>query len=195
MLTRFTLQAFSETLLHKTHELKFEKKRTDKLLYQMLPPTVAQQLKQGKQVSAETYESVTIYFSDIVGFTDLASESTPMQVISLLNALYRMFDSRIDMYDVYKMETIGEVYMVASGVPQRTGKDHASEIASMALSLLHGAENFVISHMPGERLQIRIGIHTGAVVAGVVGTKVPRYCLFGDSVNTASRMESTGLRE
>lgn len=76
-------------------------------------------------------------------------------MISLLNALYRMFDSRIDMYDVYKMETIGEVYMVASGVPQRTGKDHASEIASMALSLLHGAENFVISHMPGERLQLR----------------------------------------
>ncbi|XP_071538924.1 uncharacterized protein [Panulirus ornatus] len=220
MVTR-TLQAFTETLQYKTYELRYEKKRSDKLLYQMLPPTVAQQLKQRKQVSAETYESVTIYFSDIVGFTELASESTPMQVISLLNALYKMFDSRIELYEVYKIETIGDAYMVASGLPQRgedpiressnldrliytspvykimshtgLGKDHAAEIASMALDLLHATENFVVPHMPGERLQIRIGIHTGPVVAGVVGSKMPRYTLFGESVNIASKMESTGL--
>ncbi|XP_043196646.1 uncharacterized protein LOC122367528 isoform X2 [Amphibalanus amphitrite] len=188
-----TLQAFTETLQYKTYELRYEKKRSDMLLYQMLPPTVAQQLKQRKQVSAETYQSVTIYFSDIVGFTELASESTPMQVISLLNALYKMFDSRIELYDVYKIETIGDAYMVASGVPQRTqGKDHAAEVASMALDLLHATENFVVPHMPGERLQIRIGIHTGPVVAGVVGTKMPRYTLFGETVNVASKMEATG---
>ncbi|XP_042226333.1 uncharacterized protein LOC121869177 isoform X1 [Homarus americanus] len=220
MVTR-TLQAFTETLQYKTYELRYEKKRSDKLLYQMLPPTVAQQLKQRKQVSAETYESVTIYFSDIVGFTELASESTPMQVISLLNALYKMFDSRIELYEVYKIETIGDAYMVASGLPQRgedpirgstnldrliytspvykimshtgLGKDHAAEIASMALDLLHATENFVVPHKPGERLQIRIGIHTGPVVAGVVGSKMPRYTLFGESVNIASKMESTGL--
>ncbi|XP_042880283.1 uncharacterized protein LOC122258414 isoform X5 [Penaeus japonicus] len=193
MVTR-TLQAFTETLQYKTYELRYEKKRSDKLLYQMLPPTVAQQLKQRKQVSAETYESVTIYFSDIVGFTELASESTPMQVISLLNALYKMFDSRIELYEVYKIETIGDAYMVASGLPQRgEGKDHAAEIASMALDLLHATENFVVPHMPGERLQIRIGINTGPVVAGVVGSKMPRYTLFGESVNIASKMESTGL--
>ncbi|KAF0299083.1 Atrial natriuretic peptide receptor 2 [Amphibalanus amphitrite] len=191
-----TLQAFTETLQYKTYELRYEKKRSDMLLYQMLPPTVAQQLKQRKQVSAETYQSVTIYFSDIVGFTELASESTPMQVISLLNALYKMFDSRIELYDVYKIETIGDAYMVASGVPQRTqGKDHAAEVASMALDLLHATENFVVPHMPGERLQIRIGIHTGPVVAGVVGTKMPRYTLFGETVNVASKMEATGQRE
>ncbi|XP_037085073.1 uncharacterized protein LOC119105707 isoform X2 [Pollicipes pollicipes] len=215
-----TLQAFTETLQYKTYELRYEKKRSDMLLYQMLPPTVAQQLKQRKQVSAETYESVTIYFSDIVGFTEMASESTPMQVISLLNALYRMFDSRIELYDVYKIETIGDAYMVASGVPQRAqeqqqagslerlifttpcykimshqrlGKDHAAEVASMALDLLHATENFVVPHMPGERLQIRIGIHTGPVVAGVVGTKMPRYTLFGETVNITSKMEATGL--
>jgi len=189
-----TLQAFTETLQYKTYELRYEKKRSDMLLYQMLPPTVAQQLKQRKQVSAETYESVTIYFSDIVGFTEMASESTPMQVISLLNALYRMFDSRIELYDVYKIETIGDAYMVASGVPTRSqGKDHAAEVASMALDLLHATENFVVPHMPGERLQIRIGIHTGPVVAGVVGTKMPRYTLFGETVNITSKMEATGL--
>ncbi|ROT75777.1 Atrial natriuretic peptide receptor B [Penaeus vannamei] len=189
--------AFTETLQYKTYELRYEKKRSDKLLYQMLPPTVAQQLKQRKQVSAETYESVTIYFSDIVGFTELVfgehaqcrsfSVNLP-QVISLLNALYKMFDSRIELYEVYKIETIGDAYMVASGLPQRgEGKDHAAEIASMALDLLHATENFVVPHMPGERLQIRIGINTGPVVAGVVGSKMPRYTLFGESVNIASR--------
>nr|XP_027213443.1 guanylyl cyclase GC-E-like [Penaeus vannamei] len=122
-----TVTAFTETLQYKTYELRYEKKRSDKLLYQMLPPTVAQQLKQRKQVSAETYESVTIYFSDIVGFTELVfGEHAQCRrifssglVISLLNALYKMFDSRIELYEVYKIETIGDAYMVASGLPQR----------------------------------------------------------------------------
>ncbi|XP_063615713.1 uncharacterized protein LOC134788841, partial [Penaeus indicus] len=193
MITR-TLQAFSETLLHKTHELRFEKKRSDKLLYQMLPSSVAQQLRIHKTVAAETYSAITIYFSDIVGFSEMANQSTPMQVISLMNVLYKMFDSRIDCYDVYKIETIGDAYMVASGLHMREeGKDHAAEVAAMAIDLLHGTENFVIPHMPGERLQIRIGIHTGPAVAGVIGTKMPRYCLFGDSVNLAAKIEATGL--
>ncbi|XP_042887708.1 uncharacterized protein LOC122263374 [Penaeus japonicus] len=118
MITR-TLQAFSETLLHKTHELRFEKKRSDKLLYQMLPSSVAQQLRIHKTVAAETYSAITIYFSDIVGFSEMANQSTPMQVISLMNVLYKMFDSRIDCYDVYKIETIGDAYMVASGLHMR----------------------------------------------------------------------------
>ncbi|XP_037085079.1 uncharacterized protein LOC119105708 [Pollicipes pollicipes] len=192
MVTR-TLQAFSETLLEKTHELSNEKKRSDKLLYQMLPPTVAQQLRQRKQVSTEVHESVTVYFSDIIGFYELAAESTPLQVISLLNVIYKMYDSQIDCYDVYKIDTVGDAYMVASGLHmRRPDTNHAAEVAHMALDLLTGTENFVIPHMPGEKLKIRIGIHTGPVVAGVVGTKMPRYCLFGDTVSTASRLEYTG---
>ncbi|XP_046993795.1 uncharacterized protein LOC124605891 [Schistocerca americana] len=188
-----TIQTFAETLIKRTQELRSEKRKSDRLLFQMLPPPVVRQLRQQKQVTAENFESVTIFFSDIVGFTQLSAVSSPMQVITLLNRLYRLFDSLIQNYDVYKVETIGDAYMVVSGLPQRNGKLHAGEIASMALDVLHGVELYKIPHRPSESLQIRIGINTGPCVAGVVGTTMPRYCLFGDSINTASRMESTSL--
>lgn len=91
-----------------------------------------------------------------------------------------------------KVETIGDAYMCVSGLPRRNGKKHSGEIANMALDLLNGVTNFTIRHLPGSKLQLRIGLHTGGCAAGVVGTAMPRYCLFGDTVNMASRMESTG---
>ncbi|XP_055479383.1 atrial natriuretic peptide receptor 1 isoform X2 [Psammomys obesus] len=158
-----------ELVEERTQAYLEEKRKAEALLYQILPHSVAEQLKRGETVQAEAFDSVTIYFSDIVGFTALSAESTPMQV-----------------------ETIGDAYMVVSGLPVRNGQLHAREVARMALALLDAVRSFRIRHRPQEQLRLRIGIHTGPVCAGVVGLKMPRYCLFGDTVNTASRMESNG---
>ncbi|KER30902.1 hypothetical protein T265_13072, partial [Opisthorchis viverrini] len=155
-------------------ELMEEKSRTEQLLYQMLPEPVAEQLKRGKLVEPEAFDSVTIYFSDICGFTEWSSTASAFEVVSLLNELYTRFDAVLSSYDVYKVETIGDAYMVVSGLPKRN-ENHAGEIASMSLRLLDDIkENFTLS--------LRIGIHSGPCAAGVVGTKMPRYCLFGDTV-------------
>ncbi|KAK3795523.1 hypothetical protein RRG08_006145, partial [Elysia crispata] len=188
-----SIQNYAIQASQKSEQLVEEKARSDSLLYQMLPKTVAQQLKMNQTVAAESYDQVTLCFSDIVGFTTLAASSTPFQVVVLLNSLYHVFDEALDQYDVYKVETIGDAYMVVSGLPQRNGNLHVIEISLMALELLRVTQEFVIPHIPDKPVQLRIGVHSGSAVAGVVGTKMPRYCLFGDSVNTASRMESHGL--
>ncbi|XP_063676012.1 atrial natriuretic peptide receptor 1-like isoform X2 [Bolinopsis microptera] len=184
-----------ELVEERTAQLQVEKKKTDDLLESMLPKSVADSLKSGNVVPPEKFECVTIYFSDIVGFTAISSLSKPMEVLDMLNDLYTVFDMCIEKYDCYKVETIGDAYMVVSGLPVRNGDRHAAQIALMSLNFLSCLKTFVISHLPEKKLNIRIGMHSGPAVAGIVGKKMPRYCLFGDTVNTASRMESNGEPE
>ncbi|KAE9556383.1 hypothetical protein FO519_000423 [Halicephalobus sp. NKZ332] len=184
--------SLEEEVEERTKELIEEKKKSDILLYRMLPRTVAEKLKIGETVQPEDFDSVTVFFSDVVSFTTLASKCTPLQVVNLLNSLYTNFDSIIDGFDVYKVETIGDGYLCVSGLPHRNGNQHAKEVVDMSICFLRSLVTFRVPHLPKEKINLRIGIHTGPCVAGVVGLTMPRYCLFGDTVNTASRMESNG---
>uniref|UniRef100_A0A8C2HWR1 Guanylate cyclase n=1 Tax=Cyprinus carpio TaxID=7962 RepID=A0A8C2HWR1_CYPCA len=182
-----------EVVEERTNQLTAEKSRADKLLSSMLPKYIADQLMSGKPVEPKSYDMVTIFFSDIVGFTTMCSVSSALEVVTILNDLYSLFDEIIKLYDVYKVETIGDAYMVASGLPISNGTRHAEEISTIALHFLSAIKRFKIRHLPNEKLALRIGINSGPVVAGVVGSTMPRYCLFGDTVNMASRMESNSL--
>uniref|UniRef100_A0A665UJ65 guanylate cyclase n=1 Tax=Echeneis naucrates TaxID=173247 RepID=A0A665UJ65_ECHNA len=164
-----------------SQHLEAEKQKTETLLYAMLPRHIANQLKDGKR----EFEVCTILFSDVVTFTNICASCEPIAVVHMLNSMYSKFDQLTSVHDVYKVETIGDAYMVVGGVPVPT-QTHAHRVANFALGMRIALQCVFV-------FQIRVGLHTGPVLAGVVGLKMPRYCLFGDTVNTASRMESHGL--
>ncbi|XP_055350308.1 atrial natriuretic peptide receptor 1-like [Paramacrobiotus metropolitanus] len=176
----------------KTAQFTEEKRRAEELLGQLLPKSIAESLTRGHNVEPESFDCVSIYFSDIVTFTVISAAGTPMDVVSMLNNLYTMFDAILEKFSAYKVETIGDAYMVASGLPVRNGNRHAYEIALVSLTIRKELNDFRIPHLPTDKLKLRIGMHSGPCVAGIVGLKMPRYCLFGDTVVIAQKMESSG---
>ncbi|SPP83539.1 soluble guanylate cyclase 88E [Drosophila guanche] len=186
-------QQKSKKLEESMRLLDEEMRRTDELLYQMIPKQVADRLRRGENPidTCEMFDSVSILFSDIVTFTEICSRITPMEVVSMLNAMYSIFDKLTERNSVYKVETIGDAYMVVAGAPDKDA-NHAERVCDMALDMVDAITDLK-DPSTGQHLRIRVGVHSGAVVAGIVGLKMPRYCLFGDTVNTASRMESTSI--
>ncbi len=185
-------QTLEEMVVDRVRKLGEEKSRVETILSELLPKSIAEQLALGQRVQPEAFDCVTIFFSDIVGFTHISAQSTPLEIVNMLNSMYTLFDDIAQQFDVYKVATIGDAYMVASGVPIRNGDKHAAEICGMGLALLKAITDFPIHHLPSESLHLRIGLHSGPCVAGVTGLKMPRYLLFGDTVDIANRMESSG---
>jgi len=161
-------------------------------LFDIFPRHVAEALRDGRTVEAEHKEVVTIFFSDIVGFTEISASLPPKGVADLLGRLYTGFDELSRKHDVFKVETIGDAYMAVTNLVKDQPEDHAKRIAEFAMDAIEFARSTLIDPTdPGKGfVEIRCGFHSGPVVADVVGTRNPRYCLFGDTVNTASRMES-----
>ncbi|XP_031618027.1 head-specific guanylate cyclase [Contarinia nasturtii] len=167
-----------------------ERKKNVSLLYLIFPAEIAESLWLGSTIDAKTYPDVTMLFSDIVGFTSICSRATPFMVISMLEELYKEFDEACGYFDVYKVETIGDAYCVASGL-HRAGSFDAHKVAWMALRMMEACSKH-ITH-DSQPIRMRIGIHTGTVLAGVVGRKMPRYCLFGHNVTIANKFESNSI--
>ena len=168
--------------------------RTDNLLYSVFPKHIAEALRQGKKVEPENHECVTIFFSDIVGFTDISSNLDPLKISDLLDRLYSSFDTLSTYHDVFKVETIGDAYMAVTNLT-KSQPDHCKRIAQFAMDAIRAANQTPIDRDDPSfgNVNIRVGFHSGPVVSNVVGSRNPRYCLFGDTVNTASRMESNSL--
>ncbi|KAI4491652.1 hypothetical protein M0804_003044 [Polistes exclamans] len=165
-----------------------EREKNVSLLHLIFPPDIAKRLWLGETIEAKMYSNVTMLFSDIVGFTAICSTATPMMVVNMLQNLYEQFDIFCGQLDVYKVETIGDAYCVACGLHRNTNT-HAQQIAWMGLKMIQMCTQHLTHE--GKPIKMRIGIHTGMVLAGVVGKKMPRYCLFGHNVTLANKFEST----
>ncbi|KAJ6224218.1 hypothetical protein RDWZM_002763 [Blomia tropicalis] len=169
--------------------VEIERSKNVDLLNLIFPANVARQLWLGKVVSARQYDDVTMLFSDIVGFTSICSTASPMAIINMLNELYTQFDIFCGEVDVYKTETIGDAYCIASGI-HRYSPHHAVLSAFMALKMMYAVRNFRPKDINVDKFQMRIGLHSGSCLTGIVGVKMPRYCLFGAHVTLANKFES-----
>ncbi len=186
----YTLYYFNENTKYK-NLITFEREKSDRLLSSLFPQTIVEQLRESNQSVAESFDSVTVIFIDIVGFTELSSSINPAKLVQILDAIFSEFDKLVDKYEIEKIKTIGDAYMAVCGLPNPDEK-HCQKVAELALEINELVSKKIFENY---QLKVRIGIHTGRVVAGVIGNKKFSYDLWGDTVNIASRFESAGQPE
>ncbi|MBT5658416.1 MAG: HAMP domain-containing protein [Phycisphaerae bacterium] len=183
------VESARSTLAEQAISLEEERQRSEHLLLNVLPATIADRLKGGEEGIAEAFPEVSVLFSDIVGFTKMSARVGAKQVVDMLNEVFGLLDELAIKHGVEKIKTIGDCYMVAAGVPDRS-PTHTQQIAAFSLEMQATIKDYAAKS--GRDINMRTGIHTGTVVAGIVGTTKFSYDLWGDVVNIASRMESTG---
>lgn len=181
---------YLEQLQKEKELLQMEQMKSERLILNILPKPIAERLKKNEKNISSSYEDVTILFSDIVGFTQMSSLLTPSDLVALLNDLFTRFDKRAELLGLEKIKTIGDAYMAAGGVPVPRA-DHADIVADMALGMLEDLAEFNRDNQIS--LQMRIGLNSGPVVAGIIGFTKFSYDLWGSTVNVASRMESSSV--
>lgn len=184
------LQTEQKKLQIEQRKLEIEQQTSEKLLLNILPKAIADRLKKGEQTIADSFSEVTVLFSDLVGFTELSTTIEPCQLVEKLNQIFLAFDKLTEKHQLEKIKTIGDAYMLVGGLPTPR-PDHVEAVANMALEMLTTINK--INQQANAHFQIRIGFHTGPVVAGIIGKNKFNYDLWGDTVNIASRMESQGL--
>lgn len=186
----YSFNQMTARMQRKILQLQDERKKSEDLLLNILPQRVAEQLKAGRETIAESFSEATVLFADLVGFTSLASRIPPVELVSLLNKIFSAFDALAERYGLEKIKTIGDAYMVVGGIPVPQD-NHIEAIADLALAMQR--EIRLIGLQSQRSFALRVGIHTGPVVGGVIGLKRFSYDLWGDTVNIASRMESQGV--
>jgi class 3 adenylate cyclase len=165
-------------------------RENERLLLNILPASIAERLRQGEMVIADRFEEMTVLFADVVGFTQLSTRMTPAEVVAVLNRVFSIFDGLADRYGLEKIKTIGDAYMVVGGLTSDP-THHVERVAEMGLEMIAEIGAFEVAD--GQRLEIRVGMQTGPAIAGVIGLKKFIYDVWGDTVNTANRMESHGV--
>lgn len=182
----------ADRLREKEQQYLAEKEKSEQLLLNILPAPIAKRLKQGEEIIADSFDEVTVLFADIVGFAKLTEQMKPAELVGNLNDIFSVFDELTKAHGLEKIKTIGDNYMIVGGLPTPR-PNHVQAVAEMALDMQQGIAQF--NAIRGESFCIRIGIDTGPVVAGIIGTTKFSYDLWGDTVNTASRMESHGVTD
>jgi class 3 adenylate cyclase len=190
MFGSYFLERYTRRDFLQKYTIQAQRDQSDKLLFSILPERIAEQLKQSRETIAEEFSSASVLFADIVNFTPISARFEPREVVDMLNELFSHFDELVDKYSVEKIQVAGDGYMVAAGVPTPR-KNHAVVLARLALEMLDYVKE---QEFLGGRhsIEIRIGINSGPLIGGVIGRKKFVYALWGDMVNTASRMESHG---